>query len=141
MGKLLLLDTGEIQYDQLPEAAHANDEGLAAAERALCAFDHAVLGGHVIKAWGPPEPLPQLVAWHHQPIRAYDEDGDLPALVCLLRLGDRLAEHLDANTDPDFAAIARTSDATWLGADAADLEALWPRLAGARAEAVAVFAG
>ena len=141
MGKLLMLETQEIDYDEVEEANEPCDEGLPAAERYQLDFDHAVLGGHVLREWGIPDPVPQLVAWHHQPGRAYEEGESLAKLCAVLRLADRIVEHFDAGSPIDAEALAAGSDATVLGYSAQALEDLDERLREARAEALSAYAG
>jgi putative nucleotidyltransferase with HDIG domain len=139
MGKLLLLETGELPYESIPEALDPCDEALPAAERDRCDFDHAVLGGHVLRAWGIPDPVPQIVAWHHQPVRAYDAPAFTADHVALLRLADRVAEALDAGVAPDPRAIASSTEGEWLGISPHAYEARAESIAEARSEMLSAF--
>ena len=67
-------------------------------EQAGLGFDHAVLGGHVMVLWKIPDPMPQVVAWHHQSSRAQEAELQIARLVDLVRLGDFLESWL-ARTD------------------------------------------
>lgn len=138
MGKLLMLETDEVDYDTLDEANDLCDEGLPAAERWTVDFDHAVLGGHVLREWGIPDPVPQLVAWHHQPGRAYGQPA-LVAALAVLRLADRIVEALDAGAPVDIATLGCSADATSLGWSPERLDGLVDALVEARQEALAVF--
>jgi len=141
MGQLLMLETEEIDYDDIDEANVASDEGLPAAERWRLDFDHAVLGGHVLKVWGIPEPVPQVVAWHHQPVRAYDdEDREITVMVGLLRVADRITECIDAGIDVDARALARSADGVAIGLRPSTLLGALDRLTEARNEALGLFA-
>ena len=63
-------------------------------ERQRTGVDHAVVGGMLLRRWGLPETLAQVVARHHEP----DADG-LPALV---RVADMVAHYSRGDrVDPD----------------------------------------
>jgi putative nucleotidyltransferase with HDIG domain len=91
LGKLLQLQVDDGPYAALLGKVGHRWEGLYAHERVAFGYDHAVLGAHVLRAWNLPPPLPRVVAWHHQPERAYAEDGLVGDLVALVRLADRLS--------------------------------------------------
>ena len=86
VGKMLLIESGEFQYEAgrilMPDTDHV-------LEREALGYDHAVLGGYVMKSWKIPEPVPKLVAAHHQPALAY-EDKKLGVMTAILRIADRL---------------------------------------------------
>ncbi len=141
MGKLLLLETKEIAYDRIEEASEPCDEGLPAAERDVCDFDHAVLGGHVLRVWGIPDPIPQIVAWHHQPVRAYDADRFTADHVALLRLADRISERFDTGSPMNPDEVAATTEGEWLGIASHAYDARAESIADARQEMLTAFAG
>jgi len=105
LGKLMLLEAEEDEYCALLERNGDRFDRLYARERARYGFDHAMLAGHVLRAWRIPDPVPRVVAWHHDPLQAEREDRDIAARVHLLRLADRLSCELfsgapfDAITD------------------------------------------
>jgi len=76
----LLHDTGSLLfYGQIPEQAlmavlHGRDgDGpLHELEQAVAGFNHAQLGGALLKAWRLPQALEQAVALHHAPELAMD---------------------------------------------------------------------
>jgi len=139
MGKLLLLETGELAYESIPEAHDTCDEALPAAERAHCDFDHAVLGGHVLRVWEIPDPVPQIVAWHHQPVRAYEANAFTADHVALLRLADRIAEALDADEEVDPEAVAASIEGEWLGLSPHAYDARADGIIEARREMLSAF--
>ena len=89
LGKLLLLQTEDASYEELLSKSSSPDE-THLRERELLGYDHAVLAGHTLKQWGLPDPIPRIVAWHHQPSRAYEEGGEVGVTVALLRVADQL---------------------------------------------------
>ena len=86
VGKMLLIESGEFQYEAGRPLTPDTDHLL---ERGALDFDHAVLGGYVMKTWKIPDPVPKLVAVHHQPTLAY-EDKKLGVMTAILRIADRL---------------------------------------------------
>lgn len=138
-GRMLLMESGELDYlamEKLPK------EDVPLEERRLLGFDHAVLGGHVLRAWGMMEPVPKLVAWHHHPARAWAAGGELATQVAVLRLADHIC---DAMEDPDgkhdgWRELASGPDSEWSGLSQHRISTLWRMLEGARAETLAIFA-
>jgi HD-like signal output (HDOD) protein len=66
-----------------------------------------VLGGHVLAKWGLPYPVPKIVAWHHQPARAYQEGGPVAVLVAVLRIADVIDTLVSSDKPTDGAALKR----------------------------------
>lgn len=139
VGKLLLLQhddatSGPTGYARILEATAGQRDASHLLEREVYGFDHAVLAGHLLRAWGLPEPLPTVVGLHHQPSRAYGMPG-VGRLVSLVRLSDRLAYELPldaadavAPDEEDIALAASDPAAEALGLDAAKLTHLWSDL-------------
>ncbi|MCB1185517.1 HDOD domain-containing protein, partial [bacterium] len=75
LGKLLILQTGELDYSTLSPAQLETPDEVHLCERVTLGFDHAVLGAHVLSLWNLPPDLTRIVAWHHQPGRAYEAGG------------------------------------------------------------------
>lgn len=141
VGKLLLLQTEDASYEELlakiknPDEAHLR-------EREALGYDHAVLAGHVLKKWGLPDPLPRIVAWHHQPSRAYEAGGEVGFTVALLRLADQLEPMLRRRVPPDPAKLRRlcaSADGTHAGMGEGDLVALWRELEDAHRDGGKLF--
>ncbi len=137
VGELLLLQTGEMTYDEA-----GSIEDLHLVERARLGYDHAVLGGHVMKLWRIPDPTAKVVAWHHQPARALQEGGDVGLMVALLRAADRIEDALAVDRPLD-AELARAigEDSSWSYADlgVGDLRQHWPEMVEARKETLAAL--
>lgn len=141
IGKLLMLQVEDEEVpagylELLVEAGNRRDTAHLL-ERERYGYDHAVLGGHVLRAWDIPEPVPTVVAWHHQPARAFAARGEAATLVSLVRLADRLSYDLgleargDGPLDTDaarIADIARDESSAWLGLGPERLADLWPDL-------------
>jgi HD-like signal output (HDOD) protein len=104
IGKLMLLRGADLDYRELLTADDAETE-IHLEERKRYGFDHAALAGHVLASWKLPHPLPRVVAWHHQPSRAYRGQGKFPRMVALLRLADGLSS-LERSATPAQLAIA-----------------------------------
>lgn len=55
---------------ELQTAARTRSEPLERVEAARLGFDHAAIGGELLKRWSLPASLVEPVAWHHQPSSA-----------------------------------------------------------------------
>ncbi|MEN0068157.1 MAG: HDOD domain-containing protein [Myxococcota bacterium] len=142
VGKLLLLETREFNYAQLKPDHIASADGVHVLERKALGYDHAVLGGLVIRAWQIPDPIPQIVAWHHQPMRAYNESGPIGPQVAVLRIANRIAWYLAQTTMPSEelnAELAASTDGQWIGLQREHIATLWVRLVEARGDALSAF--
>lgn len=138
IGKLLTAQCGEIAYQELPEEVLASVDQVHITERKLTGYDHAVLGAHVLSRWGIPEPVPQVVGWHHQPVRAYEHGGDIGTMVAMLRLADHVETAIHNSrdlTDDALASLMADGCAEFLEINAADLRGMWPALLTAHTEA------
>jgi putative nucleotidyltransferase with HDIG domain len=142
IGKLLCLQAGIESYDGLPPDSLDAPDRLHLAERDRLGFDHAVLGAHVLSSWKIPEPTSQIVAWHHQPERAYAGGGTVGLHVAMLRLADRLEYRLRQDSAQNEAVIEELSaspEAKHVGFSTADLRRAWPQMIDARDEVLALF--
>ena len=142
LGKLLCMQAGIESYDGLPPDALDSPDRLHVIERDRLGYDHAVLGAHVLAAWKLPDQLSEVVAWHHQPERAYAAGGSTGLQVALLRLADRLDYRLRHDSAPNEAAIEDLSaspEARHVGFSAADLRSTWQTMIDAREEVLALF--
>jgi HD-like signal output (HDOD) protein len=140
-GKLLLMQTEDAAYEALLGKTTNPDE-IHLRERETLGFDHAVLAGHTLKQWGLPDPIPRIVAWHHQPNRAYEEGGEVGLTVALLRIADQLEPMLKTRQPADAAKLKRlcaNSDCAHAGIAQHDLMALWPELEDAHRDALKMF--
>ena len=93
-GKLILMQTGDESYAELINRA-GRDDDLYLDERARYGYDHAILGARVLAEWNLPEPLPSVIALHHQPARAFKLGGVLGRMVAALRWAERLTYEFD----------------------------------------------
>lgn len=134
VGKLLIMQADE--YDYPPDGGIDVHLG----ERTALGYDHAVLGGHALRLWEVPEPLPVVVAWHHQLGRALSAGGDVGLMVALLDLADAIEKCLAEATPCCVEDLSRRSSAEYLQITPASLNGVWDRLREERAEAIALFA-
>jgi HD-like signal output (HDOD) protein len=141
VGKLLLMQTEDAAYEALL-AKPSNPDEVHLREREMLGFDHAVLAGHTLKQWGLPDPIPRIVAWHHQPTRAYEQGGEIGLTVALLRVADELEPMLKTRQPPDAAKLKRlcgNSDCAHAGIRERDLQGLWTELEDAHRDAMKLF--
>jgi len=131
LGKLLLLQVSGIDYNVLDPRALSQPDEAFVHERALLGYDHAVLGGHVLDAWQLPSSVAEVVAWHHQPGRAYEQGGELGLGVALVRLANRIDYQMRQAPELDeafIAELARDGAAQYTGYQAQILGAMWKKL-------------
>jgi HD-like signal output (HDOD) protein len=144
LGKLLLLQVSGIDYQQLdPRVLTQADEAFVH-ERALLGYDHAVLAAHVLEAWKLPSSVAQVVAWHHQPGRAYEHGGELGLGVALVRLANRIDYQMRRAPELSEALVAdlaRDGAAQYAGYSELVLKAMWKRLREAGDQMLGAIAG
>ncbi len=99
-GKLIMMQTGDDSYADLINSA-GRDDDLYLEERARYGYDHAILGARVLAEWNLPEPLPSVIALHHQPSRAFKLGGVLGRMVAALRWAERLTYEFDRGVPID----------------------------------------
>jgi putative nucleotidyltransferase with HDIG domain len=131
VGKLVLLQAGHEPYLALQSGPMPAADTAHIRERALLGYDHAVLGAHLLHSWDIPDPIPQAVAWHHQPARAFAANNEVSLAVALVRLADVLDECLDRSPSPapsTLMALAASRECAQLSISARDLERAWPTL-------------
>jgi putative nucleotidyltransferase with HDIG domain len=141
LGKLLLIQTGDVAYAAMV-AQEPSPCSLHLREQALWGFDHAILGAHVLVSWNIPEPIPQLIACHHQPKGGQGGASALAKALDLLRLADvvdwLLGQGCDANS-PWVQRLANSPDGVRVGLSEETLPSLWSNLRTIREEALLVF--
>lgn len=129
IGKLMLLETEGEQYVQLLEKYADQPDTIHVVERSLYGFDHAVLGAHVLTAWNIPDPVPKIVAWHHEPTRAYHVSSMMAALVQTVRLADSaVCAMVRGVTQEEFATLANAECASYLDISEPQLASMWEEL-------------
>jgi HD-like signal output (HDOD) protein len=129
IGKLMLLETEGDQYVELLEKFADQPDAIHIAERSLYGFDHAVLAAHVLNAWDIPDPVPKIVAWHHDATRAYGISSMMAALVQTVRLADAAVYAMVRGvTQNEFCTLATTESASYLDISEPQLAAMWDEL-------------
>ncbi len=132
IGKIMLLDTEREVYPALLREFGGNADSVHEQERRVFGFDHATLGAHVLTAWNIPEPVPKVIAWHHQPARAL-QDSLLSAMVQTLRLADLLAYELGRRQDQEGIQLVAASEAAqYLDISEPQMAAMWHDLSALR---------
>jgi HD-like signal output (HDOD) protein len=139
LGKLVLLQgageerygTGGQRYDELLERRLSVSGGTYLLEQAALGFDHAALGCAALSAWGIPDPIPDLVGWHHSIELARRDGGTQQATVCVLRLADSLCHAFEGPRLQDQASqlmLREPAAVAELGLDVDELGLLIPQL-------------
>ena len=141
-GKLLLIQAQPATYLKIHGNQIADADTIHLREREVLGFDHAVLGAHILRKWGLPDPVPKIVAWHHQPARAFAEGGQVAQLVALVRLAEKIDRFLGQESRPskeEIERIAQAPECEYLGFGARDLEEIWDELRQVKQEAEQIF--
>ncbi len=74
------------------------EENIFLSERELMGFDHADVGGELLKAWQLPPRLVEAVAYHHQPELA----KQFPVEAAIVHTSDYIVHVLQVGSDADF---------------------------------------
>jgi putative nucleotidyltransferase with HDIG domain len=141
-GKLLLLQAQPSAYLKIQGHDRSEPDTIHIREREVLGYDHAVLGAHVLRKWGLPDPIPKVIAWHHQPTRAYAAGGAVALSVAMIRLAERIDHILHTSPEPSddvLAHVAKTTDCQYLGFGARDLHKFWDELSVVQREAEQIF--
>lgn len=101
----LLHDIGSLLiYRKLPELAREallrcqhNDVALYRAEQDVIGFDHAAVGGEILRKWKLPEQLQEVVECHHTPTLA----TRFPRDAALVHLADVIADAMQYGNSGD----------------------------------------
>ncbi|MFP6685567.1 MAG: HDOD domain-containing protein [Polyangiaceae bacterium] len=133
IGKLLMLqvsddltgETGSDPYLALLERSGGGPDRLHPLEQELYGYGHGVLAAHALRSWSVPPPIPDVIAFHHQPAMAAKTNDKVRTLVAFVRLADQLS-YLDVQ-DETLQASAQVddSDASLLGLDGSAIDAFW----------------
>ena len=74
------------------------EENIFLSERELMGFDHADVGGELLKAWQLPPRLVEAVAYHHQPELA----KQFPVEAAIIHTSDYIVHALQVGSDAEF---------------------------------------
>src|SRR5450631_1462188 len=141
-GKLLLMQAQPAAYLKIHGHDIREPDTIHIRQREVLGYDHAVLGAHMLRKWGLPDPIPKIIAWHHQPTRAYAAGGAVALSVALIRLAERIDHILHTSPEPTddlLAHVAKTTDCQHLGFSARDLRKFWCELSEVQREAEQIF--
>jgi HD-like signal output (HDOD) protein len=143
VGKMLLIESGEVLYDTTNISTTLAPDQIHLDERTILGYDHAVLAGHVLKSWRIPEPIPKVVAWHHQATRAY-QTPNIGVMVAMLRIADQL-DWAYVNSPGSLEEVVETlgdgPDCTFANVETDALKGMIDKLYHARGDSLAMFGG
>ena len=131
LGKLLLLQVSGLDYQKLDPRVLTQPDEAFIHERELLGFDHAVLAGHILDSWKIPNGVAEVVAWHHQPGRAFEHGAELGLGVALVRIANRLDYRMNVHPELDEAFVAelvQDGSVSYTGYQETILRAMWPKL-------------
>ena len=94
IGKLLLLDHGAYESWEARQVALDNATAHRKEQKEL-GFDHAAVSAVAVLSWRIPDPVAQVVTWHHQRARAMTHGGLVAKTVSMLHASKKLLRALD----------------------------------------------
>lgn len=125
IGQLLLLQYApDDGYADLLLENHEVDT-VHIAERERYAFDHGVLGAHVLRGWNIPEPVPWVVACHHHFSKAQVENPELARFVAVIRVADFFANRRAEDISEVISQISEMPEAEYLELTKKQLARWW----------------
>ena len=149
IGQLLLLqadtslrkDPSSSPYGRQLVASLGQESGLYRRERQLLGYDHAMLGAHVLREWNIPDPVPSVVAYHHELEAVLHRQDRMASIVAAVMLADQIADAMGFSPEtleelPQT--LAAGPAASLLGLGAEDLQGAWHQLEEGRAEALSL---
>ncbi|MCP4599502.1 MAG: HDOD domain-containing protein [Proteobacteria bacterium] len=143
IGKLLLIESGELLYSSMSFSESLEPDRAYLLELSSLGFDHGMLCGQILSHWNLPDPLPQVVAWHHQPSLAY-QDPDIGMIVAMLRIADHIEPELPKEPE-EYGRFLELfpggPDCKYAKVKATKLESMWDHLQKVREEALSLFGG
>ncbi len=119
IGRLAILQHLPEQARDILLIAERDDDLLSAAEQDVLGFDHAEVGHALVKQWGLPESIQQVVRYHH----ALEEVGDFGLETALVHIGCVVASGESWGHDLDDS-IGRIHPVAWeiTGLDRSEVE-------------------
>jgi HD-like signal output (HDOD) protein len=97
LGKVVLASRQPAVWAEVSALAVERNCDFASAEESYWGIDHGAVAGILLKAWGLPEILTQMISWHHCPELA---SKYIPE-VCVLASANYLADYGPPDTVPD----------------------------------------
>jgi len=140
VGKLLLLQSREIDYEALGAEESEFPTTAHLIERLRLGYDHAVLGEMALRLWNFPHDLALVVGMHHYFRAPASADAQTRLHLGLMMLSD-LIDHGVATRQPTSVATLRNViDRFGVDLDPEQVSRRWVELEQARGQALALFA-
>ena len=130
-GVLLLSQSGDQFYEALIEDLGESREPRVEDEVELVGFDHAAVGGAVLRVWNLPEDLARMVEIHHDWQAALEAEVPVQMLVAVLRAAEAIvawAPVLTTPTHDDLEPLFIEPAFEHLGITRAELMNMWDGL-------------
>jgi HD-like signal output (HDOD) protein/CheY-like chemotaxis protein len=80
-GKLVLSTRLPEKYTQILEQSEENGTSEWEIEKQMLGFNHADIGGYLLKLWGLPDQVVAAVVFHHEPLASMDTEFNLLTAV------------------------------------------------------------
>lgn len=141
IGKLLLIASQEVLYAIATPSELTEPNAMVPLERSELGYDHALLAGQILSLWKFPDPIPQVVALHHEPALAY-QDKEIGFVIAMCRIASQIDRHLTympIRTEEFWEQMASEMDCQYAAVTEDYLITNWDSLVEARGQALSVF--
>ncbi|MBN2341746.1 MAG: HDOD domain-containing protein [Deltaproteobacteria bacterium] len=141
VGKLMLIASGESVYNTATEQQRIASDAMVPVERAAFGYDHALLAAQILSLWKFPDPIPLVVALHHEPALAYQNE-EIGYVVAMCRIASQVDRQLAYNmvgVDEFVEILATGVDCAFAAVSEDYLLNKWETLSNARTQALSVF--
>lgn len=108
IGRLIIYIKVPKQAGEALHQAKAEGKLLYVAEREVMGFNHAMVGGALMRAWKLPESLEEAVAYHHTPSKA----KHYPVEAAIVHLADIITNSLRMGSSGEYL-VAPLDPAAW----------------------------
>lgn len=98
IGRLLLFSSAPEEFKKIMTCSKEEKKPLFRLERAKLGFDHSDVGGALLKNWKLSSSLTELVAYHHNPLKAAQHPGE----TAVIHISDVIAHALQTGNSGDF---------------------------------------
>ena len=141
VGKLFLISAGETLYAEATDTERGQPDAIVPLERRTLGYDHALLAAQLLSIWKFPAPIPEVVALHHEPALAY-QDEEVGYVVAMCRIASQIERQLSGghpNTEAFVEQLANGVDCEFAAVSEDYLLSKWDALVDARTLAQSVF--
>jgi putative nucleotidyltransferase with HDIG domain len=100
IGKLVLVSNYPEQYQEILRRAREGPVRISDAERDTFGASHAEIGAYLLRLWGLPDPVAEILSLHHHP----SSDAEVPPAVVAVHFANALVNE-ESEQDMDLACL------------------------------------